>query len=208
MSYYRNQLETWLKNINVKTERVLDLGGASNPVRYRVNSWDVQECVFLDRGIEEAKVEYIPFDINLPLDQLQGYYKKGIGEGVVEINPLFQFDALFCLEVFEYVWNPVQAIGNIWNLMNNDSVAYISFPAIYPVHNPIEIDYLRYTQRAISHYFNMFKFDQVEIVPRVASKGRADLARFYSNEGMHPVRGSDVPFDIGYMIKARKLPIV
>lgn len=206
MSYYRNQLEDWLKTISVKTERVLDLGGATNPVESRIKSWEVQECIFMDTGVEVPKVDFIPFDINLPFEgQLPGFandpWKKN------EHNTLFTFDAIFCLEVFEYVWNPVQAIKNIWDFMNQDSVAYISFPAIYPVHQPFEYDYLRYTKKAIEKYLAMFPFTQIEITPRIATLGRTDLANFYTNEKMHPLRGSELPLDIGYLVKARKLTL-
>lgn len=206
MSYYRNQLENWLANISVNSERVLDLGGASNPVRTRVNTWNVEDCVFFDNGAEAAKVDYIPFDINLPVvDQLKGYesyFKKIEGRP----NP-FEFDAIFCLEVFEYVWNPVQAITNIWEMMSKDSITYISFPAIYPVHQPWEIDCLRYTQKAIEKYLSLFPFQQIEITPRVATQGKGALSQFYSQEGMHPLRGSQLPYDIGYLVKARRLEI-
>lgn len=197
MSYYRTQLEDWLKTISVKTERVLDIGGASNPVRSRVKSWDVHDCAFFDNGAEEAKVDYMPFDINLPLSQFEGYTE-------LDIKKNFKFDAVFCLEVFEYVWNPVQAIKNIYDLMNNDSVAYISFPSIYPVHQPINIDYLRYTRNVIEKYLNDVGFDDFTITPRVATAGRQELAAFYRSEGMHPVKGSDRPYDIGYLVKVRK----
>lgn len=198
MSFYRNQLESWLKTINVNAEKVLDLGGASNPVRNRVNSWRVNDCIFFDNGAEQAKVEYMPFDINIQLeDQLKGYKEKDL-----------QFDALFCLEVFEYVWNPVEAMRNIYRLMGQDSVAYISFPAIYPVHQPYEIDSLRYTKAVIERYLHMWDFQQIEIIPRIATLGKSDLSRFYTTEGMHPLRGSQLPFDIGYLVKARKLTLV
>lgn len=210
MSIYRDQLEQWLKTISVKTERVLDLGGASNPVRTRLKSWEVQECVFFDNGAEEAKVTYMPFDINSPIDQLSGFHINGLVNGMpqIVINKLFQFDAVFCLEVFEYVWNPVQAIKNIWDLMTDDSIAYISFPAIYPVHNPVQIDYLRYTKRVIEKYLTDTGFTDIEITARTATAGLHELQAFYRVEGMHPVRHSPLPYDIGYMVKARKLVLV
>lgn len=217
MSYYRNQLEAWLQTISVKTEKVLDLGGASNPVRKRVKSWDVQECFFMDNGAENPVVDFLPFDINLPLEkQLPGYEKllkdpwnqTDASKALEELHRPFKFNAVFCLEVFEYVWNPVQAIQNIWDLMSPDSVVYISFPAIYPVHEPYKIDFLRYTKEAIMHYLSLLPFQQIEIVPRIATVGKGDLQRFYSNEGMHPLRGSELPYDIGYLVKARKLTLV
>lgn len=205
MSLYRNQLETWLQKISVKTERVLDIGGASNPVRARVYSWDVQECTFFDLGTEPSKVEYMKFDLNLPLTQFKGYESCFADEILNKKPNPFKFDAIFCLEVFEYIWNPVQAIKNIYNLMNNDSVAYISFPSIYPVHNPVQVDYLRYTKNVIQKYLIECGFTQIEITSRMATLGRQDLSRFYGVEGMHPVRNSELPFDIGYMVKARRL---
>ena len=198
MSYYREALEDWLKTISVKAERVLDIGGASNPVRNRLKSWDANECIFSDNGAEEAKVDYMPFDINLPLTQFEGYSE-------VDLYKQFRFNVVFCLEVFEYVWNPVQAMKNIYDLLAKDSVAYISFPAIYPVHNPVNIDYLRYTRNVIEKYINDNKFDSFEITPRVATEGKAELSAFYRSEGMHPVRNSQLPFDIGYLVKVRKL---
>jgi SAM-dependent methyltransferase len=192
MSFYRNQLEAWLKTFNIKADRVLDLGGAANPIRSRVKSFEAKEYVCFDSGAEESKTDYFKFDINLPLEQLTGY-----NEGS------FKFDCLFCLEVFEYVWNPVEAFRNVSRLLCDDGVAYISFPAIYPVHNPTEIDFLRYTKRAIEKYCELNKFEIIELIPRVAT-AREELSSFYSKEGMHPVRGSDLPFDIGYLLKIRK----
>ncbi len=195
MSYYRQQLETWLKTINVNSDRVIDIGGASNPASSRINSFKAEETIYLDNGKEEARTPYIEFDINEVYgDSIGGFPVKRL-----------QANTLFCLEVFEYVWNPVRAMQNIYNLMGHDSVAYISFPAIYPVHNPVDIDYLRYTKEAIKKYLGMFNFQQIEIIPRVATEGRGSLAVFYVQEGMHPVRKSELPFDIGYLVKARKL---
>ena len=206
MSYYRNQLEEWLKHITVNADRVLDLGGASNPVRKRVKEYIAGETCFLDNGAEEAKVDYIPFDINKPLtEQLKGF-ESYMSDDFHEERP-FEFDTVFCLEVFEYVYAPWQAIQNIWNLMSGDSICYISFPTIYPIHEPHQIDYLRYNLPVIKKYFSMFPFQQLEITPRVATFGRHDLARFYADEKMHPLKHSSLPFDIGYLVKARKITV-
>jgi len=193
MSYYREQLEEWLKRISIKTERVLDLGGASNPVIKRLKSFDAEEYICFDSGAEEAKIQYINFDINKPLEQLEGFTEDA-----------FKFDAIFCLEVFEYVWDPVEAMRNIARLLNGDGLAYISFPAIYPVHNPVEIDSLRYTKQVIEKYCKIFNLKILELKPRVATLGQASLSNFYSAEGMHPVRKSALPFDIGYLLKVAK----
>ena len=193
MSFYRNQLESWLKTISVKTVRVLDLGGAANPVIPRLKSFQADEYICFDNGSEEAKTQYIKFDINEPLEQLEGFKEKD-----------FKFNEIFCLEVFEYVWNPVEAVRNISRLLANDGIAYVSFPSIYPVHNPENIDYLRYTKQAIIKYVYSNGMEIHDIVPRVATEGQIALSSFYSLEGMHPLKNSILPFDIGYMVKIIK----
>ena len=193
MSSYREQLEDYLKTLNIKADKVLDLGGAANPVLKRLGSIENQEYICFDLGVEEPKTEYIKFDINLPLKQLKGYPEKS-----------FNFDCLFCLEVFEYVWNPVQAMKNIYQLLCSDGIAYISWPSIYPVHNPVEIDYLRFTRTAIEKYVDHCGFKLLSIVPRVAKNGVMSLSKFYYEEGMHPVKDSVLPYDIGYMTKITK----
>lgn len=193
MSFYRNFLENWLSGISVKANRVLDLGGGANPIVKRVKSFEVEEYVCFDLGVEEPKTEYTEFDINYPLEKLEGYNEKS-----------FKFDCIFCLELFEYVWDPKEAFRNISRLLGDDRIAYISLPSIYPVHQPEEIDYLRYTKRAIEKYCSLFNLKILEIIPRVATEGMNALGEFYSKEGMHPVRHSQLPFDIGYMVKVVK----
>lgn len=192
-SYYRQQLERWLKQINIKTDRVADIGGAANPVPSRLGSYQANEYVCFDNGVEKAKTQYIQFDINEPIKQLDSYDEQ-----------VLVFDVVFCLEVFEYVWNPLRAIKNIHKLLTVGGIAYVSFPAIYPVHNPVEIDYLRYTKRAVELYLTKAGFREWFITPRVASEGRNTLAKFYAEEKMHPLKHSELPFDIGYLVKAIK----
>jgi SAM-dependent methyltransferase len=109
---------------------------------------------------------------------------------------------VFCLEVFEYIYNPVQALENLVSFLRNGGVAYISFPAIYPVHEPKEIDYLRYTKKGIEKLLANSGFTSWNITPRVSTFGRDSLAYFYQQEGMHPVKGDTVIYDIGYMVEA------
>lgn len=184
MSYYRNQLEEWLKGISVDADSVLDVGGGENPVKNRVASWNVRKYRILD---SEAQFKpHIFGDINYIVDVDQPY------------------DVLFCLEVFEYVWNPVQAIENISSFLKSGGVAYISFPTIYPLHNPPGTDYLRYTKFGIEKLLSrgMFKW---EITPRIATLGREKLAQFYQIEGMHPMKGTDMIYHLGYNVKAIKI---
>ena len=88
MSRYREVLEEYLKTLNIKADRVLDVGGASNPVKSRVKSWEVDECKIADSGLEDGE-----YDIGMDLNTID----------IVNLNLLSNFNIIFCLEVMEYI---------------------------------------------------------------------------------------------------------
>jgi len=122
MSYYRQQLEQWLSELNVKADTVLDIGGIQGEVKNRVKSWNVINYEVLD----------LP---DWDLDKKWQMYPTA--------------SVIFCLEVFEYLINPYQAIKNIESCLRQDGVAYITFAFAYPHHNELEMDSLRYTESGI-----------------------------------------------------------
>jgi SAM-dependent methyltransferase len=186
-SYFRLQLEAWLRKIDIDTDSVLDIGGGANSVRDRLRSWKVKTYKILDNGVEN---NVVPIDYKLNLNY--------------PISLTRSFDIIFCLEVMEYVFNPVVAVMNIYLLLKTEGVAYISFPSIYPVHNPKEIDCLRYTYQGIIKILSTAGFSRWEIVSRKATDGIGALSQFYSLEKMHPVKHDDVIYDIGYLCKCYK----
>ena len=190
MSYYKDQLNIWLKKLNIKADRVLDLGGGENPVKSRVALWEVNDYKILDNDIR-FKPDILA-DINYPLNEK------------IRASKYRDFDIVFCLEVAEYVWSPITFHKNIWDLLKPGGIAYISYPTIYPLHNPVGIDYLRYSKNAIEKLLTEVGFKTWEIAPRVATRGKKALATFYQLEGMHPIKRDDSIFDIGYMVKVSK----
>ena len=187
-SLYRQQLEKWLKKIVVKTDRVLDVGGGQNPITKRVKSWDVEEYKIADNDIQ-FKPDIIT-DINYSASEAD--------------KEMAKFDIIFCLEVFEYIWNPLVAHENLFNFLKSDGIAYISYPTLYPLHNPLGIDYLRYTKNAIEKLLEVSGFKNWEITPRIATAGVEALSNFYSLERMRPIKGTGDIFHIGYLVKAFK----
>jgi SAM-dependent methyltransferase len=190
MSYYRDQLERWLSTIDVKADNVLDIGGAANPVKDRVKSWEVGTYRIADNFLEKPKDDSIPiyeYDLN--------------EEGIVDET---DWDVIFCLEVFEYIYDPHVALDNIQTMLGNEGKAYISFPSIYPVHEPKEYDYLRFTRQGIVRLLDIVGFSEWKILPRIATIGKEALGQFYSFEGMHPVKHDDVIYHIGYLVEACK----
>ena len=191
MSYYREQLESYLKEIDVKAKNVCDVGGGSNPVNTRVKSWDVETYEIWDNGIEQQMQNALPifkrFDLNTMI----------IGNGARE-----KFDIVFCLEVFEYIWNPVLAMNNLYDLLKKGGDLYISFPFIYPIHNPSQYDFLRYTQKGIERIMEQTGFESWELYNRI-QKGNLNIRSWFSSEGMHPAKGEDHNV-VGYFVHAEK----
>ena len=208
MSYFRNQLEDWLKKIDVKADRVLDVGGGSKPIEGRTKSWEVKDYRIIDNGLEEQKVgSMYMFDLNKEGMELTLMQNLG-GEKEEEKLTLDLYDMVFCIEVFDYIWNPVQALENINAVMVDGGILYLSVPFIYPHHNPAEYDYLRYTRWGVEKLLKETGFEILELVPRNANKPSM-LFDFWHAEGMHPCKikpdmnlGHD---EIGYCIKAKKI---
>lgn len=194
MSYFREQLEGWLKMIEVRhVNRVLDVGGASNPVTHRLLGFEnVKHYQILDNGTEppRAGVEFIDFDIN----------RDGSLVTAPTIKPA---DVVFCLEVFEYVYDPVTAIKNLSLWTARDGILYASFPFVYPMHNPPGKDYLRYTEEGVRKLLEIGGFEAIDIIPRVG-RNKSLLRQFYAMDGMHPRKDATVDH-VGYLVKAKRL---
>lgn len=153
-SSYRLELDKWLKTLDVKADKVLDIGGAQLPIKGRTKSWDVKEYKIADLETPHAnspKPDYI-FDLN--------------EEDELPPDGIYNYDLIFCLEVFDYVWNPVQAFDNIYDLLAANGRAFVSFPFMYPTHQPIEADALRYTEFGIKKLAASVGLKILNIIPR------------------------------------------
>jgi len=200
MSYYKTQLENWLKPLDVKADRVLDVGGGALPVKNRVKSWDVKEYKILDNELEEGfkqKPDYIADIQDYDKMMFVMLYKEN-DEMVVDL-----YDVVFCLVVFEYIWNPVQALKNINSLMILGGTLYVSFPFIYPHHNPVGCDYLRYTRWGVEKLMKEAGFEIIDIKSRIIEV--SDLNYIWRSENMHPAKEFKNHNEIGYLVKAKSV---
>lgn len=136
-SKYRRDLENWLGELDVKADTVFDVGGAQLPVKGRTKSWDVKKYKIIDLAEphELKKAPHYVFDME-GVDSWQKEYGD-------------QADLVFCLEVMEYIIDPVQAIENIRFMLKSGGKAYVSFGFVYPMHQPVKYDSLRYTLNGI-----------------------------------------------------------
>ena len=195
-SYFRQQLEDWLKTIDVIADRVGDIGGGANPVYHRVRSWNVKDYVIIDNGLEEMKEKpHITADINE--ESFWMHKRDGLG--------MESFDIIFCLEVAEYIYDPMEAFENIYFLLREGGIAYLSFPFLYPHHYPEGHDYLRYTKWGIEKLLEVAGFSRWEIIPRMMKDETIALwDKFVSIDGMHPCKEFREHHITGYLVKAFK----
>jgi len=196
-SYYRIQLEDYLKTLDVKVDSVLDIGGSAYPVKNRVKSFEANEYKILDNELERPYKEKwtkpdIVFDLNdygINNDNLMGYVNH--------------FDLIFCLEVAEYIFDPVNFLHNIYLLLKPKGRVIISLPTIYPVHNLYQNDFLRYTEFGIRKLCENAGLKIDKLIPRYA-KNPDLLMAFYSNEQMRPAKEYDKHNCVGFIVECTK----
>lgn len=171
MSFYREQLESHLKLLDVNANLVIDVGGAQKPVKGRTKSWNVDNYVILD----------VPeFNLDEPFR---------IPDLIAVCANNAQADVVFCLEVFEYLIVPTMAMKNIANLLKPGGKAYVTFPFVYPLHNEVPLDSLRYTKSGIVRLANYAGLHIERITDRKTKTG--SLVKYYSEDGMRAARGEN-----------------
>jgi hypothetical protein len=152
-SSYRDSLNKWLAEQEVTAHTVYDVGGSQEQISKRVKSWEVDDYLIFDLPQpHKGRQPDVAFDINEHSPALEGY--KGVA------------DIVYCLEVFEYVYNPIQAIKNLACLVGASGRIFASFPFYYPVHQPIEQDYLRYTLAGVKKYAELAGLRIVNVTQR------------------------------------------
>ncbi len=191
-SYTRNQLEEWVKNIDVKADRVLDIGGSQLPIKGRTKSWDVKDYKILD--LEQPHECKVKPDIITDLNDI-----------ITDKTFDNYFDVAFCLEVMEYMWMPGIALNNIKHLLKKGGILYISFHFIYPMHNPNGKDYLRYTRWGVEKLLKEtgFEIDRDFSKSRLAIDFRG-LMGWFRSEKMRPSNDYYLHNEVGYLVKAIK----
>lgn len=134
----RLELEKLLKDIQVDTDVVFDVGGAQLPVRSRLGSFKAKEYKIIDLAKPHEGSITPDYVMDLNVDFTVDYPEL-----------LEKADYVFCLEVADYWYDPVHAMDQLAKMLKDNGTLVVSFQFMYPTHNPIEQDYLRYTEFAI-----------------------------------------------------------
>lgn len=188
-SYYKEQLNDWVASLEVKADTVFDIGGSQHPIKGRTKSWEVGGYKIFDLA-EPHVVKQKP-DVILDMNQ---YLFDETQD---------QADLIFCLEVFDYVIDPMAAFKNLNTLLKTSGSAWVSFPFVYPIHNPADKDGLRYTEPAIRQLATAAQLKVEEIIYRRPRPGNRHLLDFYATDGMRAAQGMDHNVT-GYIVRLAK----
>ena len=71
-------------------------------------------------------------------------------------------DCIICTEVLEHLPNPQSCVDEIYRLLRNNGIAFVSVPFLYPVHAD-PFDFQRFTGDGLRNLFRDFK--SVEVIP-------------------------------------------
>jgi len=192
MSKSREQLNDWLRKIDIAGKTVLDIGAGPK------EKWAINQVRGTPKLYKTSDINS-QFGCDYDIDLNKSYTTE-----VLEM--IGKYDIVFCLETLEHVYNPIQAIKTISNLTGG--VLYLSTPFVNPIHDTH--DYLRYTFQWFERVLPRFGFKEVNVRPRVADTYWGYLKEFYAKSGMRMSKvtlkkgwGGHIR-DVGYMVEALK----
>lgn len=194
MSYYKEQLKNYLGNMGLQGDSVLSIGAQHDDRKYFAEL-NYKEWKTLDVN-EDFKPDYL-WNMNREIMD---------GEGDTAFHDVHEhFDIVLAFELWEYIYDPVVAHKNIFALLKPGGTYMGSYPFIYPHHNPVGQDYLRYTDWAIKKLMTVAGFREIKITPRVATKGKLELQEFVLAEGMRLSKElTNYEWPIGYIVEGKK----
>lgn len=192
-SSYRNTLNEWLSNLDVKANMVLDIGGSQETMPKRVKSWNVENYIIADlpQPHKDSPKPDIEMDINKTLEPVNDPYNDFAD----------YFDSIFCLEVFDYVYDPMTAFRNIELLLKKGGTAWVTFPSFYPTHQPIEDDSLRYMEYGIRKLAKGAGLTIEEMIKRRPESNMLD--QFIRTERLRAAKNYDHEF-LGWIVRFSK----
>ena len=139
---------------------MLDIGGSQKGLKGRTRAWFVDEYKIMDVENRGEEVDYV-MDIQKTNDI--SVHRGEVFFGKVSFK---QFDMVFCLEVMEYLYDPMTALKNMARFTRSGGTLVISFPFVYPLHPPRGADFLRYTKYGAIKLLERNGFRVVKYMPR------------------------------------------
>ena len=186
-SFYKQQLNDFVADQDVMADVLFDIGGAQHPIKGRTRSWHVKDYQIIDLKVPHVELQHpdIEWDMN----------KEWVGNA--------KADVIYCLGLTDYIINPNIFMDNIRKMLADDGHAWVEFPFIYPVHNPIDDEGCRYSEGCIRRLAKQAGLKIEEIIYKRPKPDNPYLLKFFSEDGMRAARGVD-HFVTGYIVRMTK----
>lgn len=186
MSVYKDQLNSFVAEQDVKARLLYDIGGSQNPIKGRTKSWDVGEYIIIDLAVPHVTLQPpdIAHDMNTP------------------VGVLPKADVIYCLGVTDYIICPNIFIENIAKLLTDDGFAWIEWPLFYGHHEPLWDEGCRYSEGCIMRLLNLAGLRLEDIIRKPA--GNPYLLEFMRRDGQRLSKDYAYHNTTGFITKVRK----
>lgn len=196
-SFYKQQLNDWKATLDVKADVVFDIGGAQDPIRGMTKSWDVKDYKIID--LAQPHVEKVHPDIEWDMNKSLTPYE----DSDFPVDGYKGADLIFMLGVMDYVIEPGIAMRNVYEILKEGGTAWIEFPFVYPIHNPVDDEGCRYSEGCIRRLAKQAGLKIEEIIYKRPKPDNPFLLQFYSADGMRAAKGVDHNVT-GYIVRFSK----
>ncbi len=201
-SSYRNSLNSFLAQLDIECDTLIDCGGAQDEsLAKRVKSFKVNNYLIADlaQPHKDSPKPDIVLDFNDWVgDEDNAEYYETYHRFFANEN---KADIVTAFELTDYIFLPGNFIKNIAFLLKPGGKAYCSWPSIYPLHQPVEDDALRYMPGAIT---KLAAYAGLEITQMIKRQPETDLfQQFFSAERMRAAKHEDHAF-MGFITEMTK----
>lgn len=172
-SYYKQFLNEWVISQEVMADLLYDIGGAQNPIKGRTASWRVNDYKIIDLATPHVEIQHpdIEHDMN------------------TRIKDLPEADLIYCLGVTDYIINPNIFMENIHRLLRTNGTAWVEFPFVYPIHEPVNDEGCRYSEGCIRKLAKHADLKVEEVIYKTPEPGNDLLVQFYARDRMRAAKG-------------------
>lgn len=185
MSVYKDQLNYFVSQQDVKAKLLYDIGGAQHPLKGRTKSWDVEDYKIID--LEQPHVV-------LQMPDIAHDMNKPVGE-------LPKADVIYCLGVTDYIINPNIFMDNIAQLLDKEGHAWIEWPLFYGHHEPVWDEGCRYSEGCIMRLLKQSNLQLAEMIRKPA--GNEHLLKFMLGDGQRLSKNYKYHDTVGFITKVR-----
>lgn len=197
-SSYRIALNNFLDNLELEGDLAFDVGGSQESLQKRVKKFNVKELIIIDlpEPHQDSPKPDIAWDMNDPINFSYGPARD------IYSKTKEQADIVTAFELLDYIYDPLTAFKNMAFFLKKGGMLYISSGLVYPTHNPIQDDCLRYTEFGIKKLAEKTGLEVLEMLPRRPETNAIEV--LWRSERLRAAKHYDHN-TLGFITKLRKL---